>query len=194
MRSAVPFLLLFTALAFAQDKAEDAGPVKFGTTVVASSWFRGQIYHLHHWATKLPDFRKMRPVGSIYTPVLDVKPTMFSSGFPGVTNRYEFFGIDYTTRFWVGAPGRYRFALLADDGADLYIDDRLVIENDGQHPPLEKLGEVELGPGIHSMHVPYYQGPKYLVALVLKVAGPSEKEFHIFSTEDFKPPPDAKDW
>jgi hypothetical protein len=44
------------------------------------------------------------------------------------------------------------------------------------------------------MHVPYYQGPKYMVALVLKVQSPNDTAFRVFSTEDFKPPADRQDW
>jgi hypothetical protein len=41
--------------------------------------------------------------------------------------------------------------------------------------------------------VSYFQGPKYQIALVLKVAG-SDRKMHVFSTDDFKPPPDPGEW
>jgi hypothetical protein len=149
---------------------------------------------LHHWTSHLPKFEKMKPAGAIYTHVLNVPPTHFDAGFPGITDRYEWFGINYSARFWVKTAGVYRFWLLADDGANLYIDDALVIENDGQHPPTAKDGSVQLGPGIHRIRVPYYQGPKWEVALVLKVAGPGESALRVFDTEEFKPSADVKDW
>lgn len=187
MRSAACFVVFATCLS-AQNSIPQGGVPEFGTTVVASSWFRGQVYHLHRWASRLPNFSRMKPVGAIYTPVLDVKPQSFTKGFPGVTDRYEFFGIDYTARIWIETPGVYKFSLTSDDGANLYIDNQLVIDNDGQHEPREVLGELPLSQGIHLLHVPYYQGPKYLVALVLKVQGPDSAAFHVLSTEDFKPP------
>lgn len=177
------FLLLISACLVAQQQSD---PV-FGTTVVESSGFRGQIYHVHRWTKKLPDFSKMKPVGSIYTPVLNVPPQAFSRGFPGVTDQNEFFGIDYTARIWIENAGMYRFALKSDDGADLFIDGNLVIDNDGQHPPVENFGQANLTKGLHVIHVPYYQGPRWLVALVLKVEPPGETKFVIFNTADYKP-------
>jgi hypothetical protein len=161
----------------------------FGT-VVFSSGFQGDIYHLHHWTSHLPKLEKMKPKGTIYTHVLNVPPTHFDAGFPGVSDRFEWFAINYATRFWIAKAGMYRFWLLADDAADLYIDDALVIDNDGQHPPLAKEGSVQLETGVHRMRVPYYQGPKWEVALVLKVQGPQDSELRVFDTEDFKPPVD----
>ena len=42
--------------------------------------------------------------------------------------------------------------------------------------------------GVHSIRVSYFQGPRYLVALILKVAPPGES-LRIFSTDELKPPP-----
>src|SRR5947208_536794 len=112
----------------------------FGTTIAANSGFRGDIYYIKVDAQKLPDFSKLKPVGSIYTPYLCVPWRFFDEGFPGITDRFEWFAIDYTGRFWISEPGNYRFALASDDGSILYIDDHKVIHNDQQHPVLEKEG------------------------------------------------------
>ena len=84
--------------------------------------------------------------------------------------------------------------MLADDAADLFIDDGLVIDDDCQHPPTRREGAITLKPGLHRMRVPYYQGPKWEVALLLQVIGPGEKTWTVFNTDHFKPPPDVKDW
>jgi len=172
--------------------AQEATPT-FGTTVVIPSGLRGEIYHISHRTKRLPDFRKRKPVGTIYASSLDVPPQDFQQGFPGVTKRFEWFAIDYTGRFWIDQPGAYSFALLSDDGAKLYIDDQAIIDNDGQHPPIEKQGTVELAGGIHRIRVSYFQGPKFQVALQLKVAAPGQS-LRIFSTDEFKPPSDPEKW
>jgi hypothetical protein len=41
--------------------------------------------------------------------------------------------------------------------------------------------------------VPYFQGIKFRVALVLRIAPPGE-DFRVFSTEEFKPPADPETW
>jgi hypothetical protein len=162
----------------------------FGTTVAANSGFRGDIYPLRDGTEHLPNFGKLTPVGTIYTKYLCVPPRDFDEGFPGVTDRLEWFGIDYQGRFWVSQPGTYRFSLTSDDGSVLYIDDRRVIRNDGQHAPMEKQGKLRLPAGAHRIRVSYFQGPRFHVALVLQVAGPSDGGFRVFHTDEFAPPPD----
>jgi hypothetical protein len=185
-------LRLFVALVFflvAPAVAQDKVPT-FGITVVIPSGLQGQIYNLRRNTPKLPDFRKMKPRGSIYTTSLNIPLQDFRQGFPGVTKRYEWFAIDYTGRFWIEHPGRYRFVLTSDDGSLLYIDDQLVVDNDGIHGVKDERGAIDLSGGVHRIRVSYYQGPGTGVALVLKVAPPGE-EFRIFSTDEFKPPPDV---
>jgi PA14 domain len=57
-----------------------------------------------------------------------VDTEFLTKGIPGVTGRLEWFGIDYHGEFWIGQPGEYGFELTADDGANLYIDDALIID------------------------------------------------------------------
>jgi hypothetical protein len=184
--------LLFIPLALAYLAAQESNqPYKFGTTVIQPLGLKGQIYHLRRETRYLPDFKKMKPVGTIYTPTLNVPPEHFTQGFPGVTKRFEWFAIDYTGRFWISRPGLYQFALLSDDGSKLYIDDQLIIENDGIHSVHEERGQVELSEGMHRIRVSYFQGPRFELALVLRVSAPGQR-LSLFSTDDFKPPPDAQ--
>lgn len=187
MRVAGP-LLAAAALCRAQDSPPE--PLyKFGTTVFATTGFRGRIYYLEPGTIQLPDFRKLTPVGTIYTSYLYLPPQDFEAGFPGVTNRFEWFAIDYTARFWISRPGRYHFALLSDDGSKLFIDGKRIIDNDGQHPAEEREGGVKLAAGAHDIRVSYFQGPRFHVALILRVWPPGEKRFRIFNLDEFKPPP-----
>jgi hypothetical protein len=189
MRAALVIAILACAAA-----AQEQPTAVFGTTVVIPSGLRGLVYHIHRNTKKLPNFEKMKPAGAaIYTSSLNVPPQNFKQGFPGVTKRIEWFAIDYTGRFWINQPAMYTFSLMSDDGAKLYIDDQMVIDNDGQHPPEEKTGAVQLAAGVHRMRVSYFQGPRFAIALVLKVAGPGQP-MRVFSTDEFKPPPDPGEW
>jgi len=165
----------------------------FGTTVVLPAGLCGHIYFIHHNSKKLPDFDKLKSKGEIYTASLNIPPTHFQEGFPGVSKRFEWFAIDYTGRFWIDNPGLYHFDLLSDDGARLYIDDQLIIDNDGQHPPESREGSVNLTGGIHRIRVSYFQGPRWEVALVLRVAREDEP-LRVFSTDEFKPPLHPEHW
>lgn len=179
-------------LAAAASLAQNPMPT-FGTTVVIPSGLTGNIYRIHHNTTRLPDFAKLKPVGTIYTAALNVPAQDFKQGFPGVTKRFEWFAIDYRGRFWIDKPGMYHFVLTSDDGSRLYLDDQLVIDNDGQHPPEERECSLNLAAGVHRIRVSYFQGPRFHVALVLEVAGPAE-DLRVFSTDEFKPPPNPQNW
>jgi hypothetical protein len=168
-------------------------PPTFGTTVVDPAGLRGDIYLLPHSTLVLPDFRTLKPTGAVYTSTLNVPPQDFRAGFPGVTDRFEWFAIDYNGRFWIEKPGRYIFVLTSDDGARLYIDDQLIADNDGLHQSEDRVCSIRLAGGIHRIRVSYFQGPRFTVALVLRVAGPRE-QMRIFSTDEFKPPPNPENW
>src|SRR5215831_19184956 len=169
--------------------AQDQPSYTFGTTVVDLSGLEGRIYFLDPSTQKLPDFSHRHAVGSVYTTMLNVWPQPFSEGFPNITDRFEWFGIEYTGKFWVEIPGQYRFSLLSDDGAKLRIDGKLVINNDGVHAAFAASAAATLTRGSHSIRVDYFQGPRFTVALVLAIARPGEA-WRIFDTRDFKPPND----
>ncbi|MEO8132252.1 MAG: PA14 domain-containing protein, partial [Bryobacteraceae bacterium] len=148
---------------------------------------------IRHNSSHLPEVEKRKPRGAIYTTSLNVPPQDFQKGFPGVTARFEWFAIEYTGRFWIEKPGAYKFQLTSDDGSKLYIDDALVVNNDGQHPPQTVTAAAELSGGIHRLRVSYFQGRRFQVALQLMIAGPGEP-FRVFSTDEFKPPPNPETW
>ena len=161
--------------------------------MVVPGGLEGVVYHISKRSKGIPDLSKIKPQGKIYVSALNVPLRDFTEGFPGVTKRQEWFAIDYTGRFWIDKPGLYRFALTSDDGSKLYIDDRMIVDNDGIHPIDTKSGSVDLAGGIHKIRVQYFQGPRLQVALGLRIAGPNE-EFRLFSTDEFKPPANPEDW
>lgn len=178
------WLLTFVVLGLAQEPEEV--PL-FGVSVVLPAGLAGQIYNIKAESTKLPDFKKLKPVGTIYTYSLNIAPREFSEGFPGVGDLLEWFAIDYTGRFYVEEPGEYRFALTSDDGSKLWIDDKEVIDNNGVHAPETVEGKRKLSKGVHTMHVTYFQGPRFHVALLLEVTPPGGEK-KVFDMREFKPP------
>lgn len=165
----------------------------FGVSVVVPLGLTGQIYRLKPNADDIPKFEKLKPIGTIYTQQLAIQPRAFSEGFPGVTDVFEWFAIDYTGFFWIEQEGEYHFFLTSDDGSRLYIDGKKVIDNDGIHPAEMKDGKIKLKHGKHFLHVQYFQGPRYHVALILEVMPPDGPR-KVFSTLDFKPPPGFDDF
>lgn len=158
----------------------------FGTSVIKSGGLTGLVYVLPPETDRLPSFERLHPVSKIWTTKLDIPLQEFSLGFPGVPERFEWFAIDYTGNFQVTKAGRYRFVLESDDGSALFVDDRLVIDNDGIHAVVLKKGSVHLKAGVHRLRVAYFQGPRFHLALRLLVASPGQK-FEVFDTERFGP-------
>ena len=115
---------------------------------------------------------------------MNVSPRAFDKGFPGVTDRFEWFAIEYKTTFHALRSGEYTFRINSDDGTKLFIDGELVIENDGIHPPQSRDGKVELTGGAHEMVVQYFQGPRNRIALELFYT-PAKGEEAIFPGTDF---------
>ncbi len=136
----------------------------------------GTIYFLEPNSTDKPEFTGLRPVGRVVTNQLNIPSRSFESGFPGITDRFEWFGIEYRGMCQFTRSGTYDFRLESDDGARLYINETLVIQNDGIHPPLSVSGKVTLTAGRHSVRVPYFQGPRTEIALQLFVTPPGGTE------------------
>jgi len=163
-------------------------PPTFGVTTATTTGLHGKVYFIPELSFNLPNFKKLKPVGSLYTEYLNIPPRDFTEGFPGITNRFEWFAIDYTGKFWIEKPGKYQFALVSDDGSRLYIDNKCVVDNDGQHAALAQYGRAKLGEGLHDIRVSYFQGPRMSIALILAVMKPGEKDFVIFDMRRFRPP------
>jgi hypothetical protein len=91
------------------------------------------------------------------TPNVDVlKPTIDWSGdaaFGGLSQNFMVHAIANLTV----ATGTYTFRLRSDDGSELFIDDQLVIDNDGLHGAQDKDGSVQLTAGMHALRVNFFE-------------------------------------
>jgi hypothetical protein len=143
------------------------GESPFGSATSDSVSLKGDIYFLPEGATSLPDFSSLTSAGSIYAKSLDIPTRSFTSGFPGVTDRFEWFAIRYTGTFYVDREGDYAFRLVSDDGSRLFIDGNKIVDNDGVHPTQSASGNAYLSRGQHSIEVDYFQGPREEIALQL---------------------------
>jgi PA14 domain len=133
----------------------------------------GCVYDVSRETRHLPDFGTLRPAEMLCVDRLAVSLRNGPPGFPGVTGRYEWFGVDFQGTLVVAQPGVMSFRLASDDGAKLYVDDALVLNNDGFHDIRVVEGQVALDAGPHRIRVPYYDGPGPM-ALTLEVARPGQ--------------------
>jgi hypothetical protein len=148
-------------------------PTDFGGPHRGVNALRGNVYFVPTGTASLVDPATLQPVAVLYASRLDIAPRSWRAGFPGVPGgRVEWFEIDYQGEIFTSRRGEYGFDVLSDDGARLYVDDRLVLDDDGQHPPKAARGAVTLEPGKHRIRVGYFQGPRYEIALQLYVTPP----------------------
>lgn len=64
----------------------------------------------------------------------------------------------------------YQFNLTSDDGSKLYLDNALLIDNDGHHGAQLRSGSKLLKRGVHTFRLDYMQGPAGNQALILEDA------------------------
>ena len=116
-------------------------------------------YYEGNWEN-LPDFKNYNPikVGRTFLVNLNTIPT-----------KEEYFGVQLTGEISISESGDYTFYLSSNDGSNLYIDNKLVIDNDGLHGTIEKSGDIKLSVGRHKVRLHYFQaGGKAVLDLLLK--------------------------
>ncbi len=156
----------------------------FGGTTAVEGGLCGDVYLLEPGTFSLPRYPSMEPIAPIYATSLAVYSRFFTAGVAGITDRTEWFGINYQGMFGVDEPGKYQFEVMSDDGARVFVDDKLVADNDGPGQAQSARGSIRLETGAHRIRLAYFQGRRTEVALVLLVK-PPEIKWRLFDTRDF---------
>ena len=69
----------------------------------------------------------------------------------------EYFGLNFSGYIKVPSEDVYTFSVLSNDGSQLFIADKLVVDNDGKHGAYEAEGEIALQKGWHKIKLSYFQ-------------------------------------
>ena len=154
-------------LDFAYVDAASTGLGIFDTNVLPGHGLVGTVYVPGTLISQMPAFERLTPVYTFITGTLDVYPRNYTEGFPTpkMQTVVENFAIRFRGKLAIETPGKYTFALNSDDGAKLYINRNLVVDNDGIHPPRYRQGSRKLTAGVHNVEIHYFQGPRYQIAL-----------------------------
>jgi hypothetical protein len=92
--------------------------------------------------------------------------------------RADLFAARFTGELNVVNAGRYTLHLTSDDGAALYVDGKLVINNDGAHATTERSVTLDLTRGAHRIEVRYFENTGEQ-SLRLEWTGPDLSLIHI---------------
>ena len=102
----------------------------------------------------LPDFAGLTPFAN---------DTVSTINFPSTGGVFATSGLadDVAARFtgYLIAPAsdRYVLSIESDDGSNLYVGSTLLIGNDGLHGMREKIGTIDLQPGLHAITVDFFE-------------------------------------
>jgi len=109
----------------------------------------GLKYNVYHgkW-DNIPDYKTLTPAKSGVSDTVNI----------GVRDTDEYLAVVFEGYITVDQEGLYGFMLDSDDGSRLYIDDELVVDNDGMHPPTAKRGSIALKAGTHAIRAEFVQG------------------------------------
>jgi hypothetical protein len=149
-------------------KHADSSTRSFGDSIPVSNGLLGRVYLLPDTTRRLPDFDTLTALDHpIYANEINIPWQKWSTGFPGMRDRFEWFGIEYTGEFKPDKAGIYIFKLISDDGSKLFIDGKKVIDNDGIHAEWAERDTLYLSDSVHMIKLDYFQGPRYELALQL---------------------------
>lgn len=72
------------------------------------------------------------------------------------TKLERYIGLKFNGYIFIPETGNYTFSTLSDDGSKLFIDDELIVDNDGIHWMNEAYGVVKLEKGFHKINISYF--------------------------------------
>jgi len=124
------------------------------------------VYQLRRDTQTVKAMDKRKPVKRVCMSQLDVEPSDFKEGFPGM-NMIEWFGLDIRFTITIAKTGNWDFMIMSDDGSRVSIDDVEIINNDGLHNAHAVMETVTLTQGVHNVRVRYFQGLAPGFALML---------------------------
>src|SRR5206468_659555 len=98
------------------------------------------------WSS-LPDFNSLKPAASGISGGIDISSKQGSDNY----------GFVFDGLVKIPADGVYNFYISSDDGSKLFIDEKMLIDNDGLHGMSEKNNEVPLSKGYHKIKILFFE-------------------------------------
>jgi alpha-L-rhamnosidase len=97
---------------------------------------------------KLPDFDKLKPVA---------KGKIFQFSLKKIDLPKYNLALRMKSYIQIDKPGKYTFYISSNDGSRLFVDNHLLVDNDGEHGVKEMSNSLHLEKGKHLLGVDYFQ-------------------------------------
>jgi len=104
---------------------------------------------------RLPNLKGRRPAKTRIA--LQVNYASTGRGWPGVARARDNFAVRWTGLLMTSTPGLYQFYLKSDDGSKLYIDKKVVVNNDGLHGMRTRSGTKKMSSGPHKINLQFFE-------------------------------------
>ena len=97
--------------------------------------------------SKIPEFDGVKSTSSGTVKDFDISSKQGSDNY----------GFVFDGLIKIPADGIYSFYISSDDGSKLFIDDKILVDNDGLHGIVEKSNEIPLAKGYHAIKVLFFE-------------------------------------
>ena len=151
----------------------DEGIGIFDTEVMEGHGLIAEAFYPGVVLKQLPDFSTLTPVHTWAVANLDVPHTPYEQGFPvlGVEILTDF-AIRFRGQLKIETAGTYNFRIQVDDGAQVYINGELVVDNDGLHPFTSANGSAMLAAGYQDLENPVFPRTASFFRVTMVLAAP----------------------
>ncbi|MEO9513885.1 MAG: family 16 glycoside hydrolase [Flavobacteriaceae bacterium] len=151
----------------------DHGPVAFrnikyklyGSDSLTTTNVKYKYYEVKTPITQIPNMDSLQVIESGSTEIMDVNK---------LSKRRNGVALRFTSELNVTKPGDYLFHQYSDDGAKLYIDGALLVDNDGKHDFESKRGLINLSHGVHQLQIDYFNN-NWGKGMELQYEGPEQE-------------------
>ena len=105
-------------------------------------------YYTGIW-TQLPDFKNEKIIK---------KGKIYDFSLEEIAKNRAFFGLVFYGFLQIDHPAKYTFYVRSNDGSLLFINDKMIVDNDGLHGMGGTQGEIYLDKGMYSIRLEYFDG------------------------------------
>jgi len=118
-------------------------------------------YFEGHW-DQIPDYASLKPLKTGRVHGFDLKT---------VKSIEDYWGVRFKGFIEIPVDGTYTFTTTSDDGSRLFVNNEMIVDNDGIHGPFTAKGRIVLQKGKYPIRLDYFEG-NYGEMLRVDIEGP----------------------